>query len=387
MKNILISVLMLTAANAGAMQNLKYGALEINPLVSVQQSYDSNIYLTKDQRKSANINRTGLGVGLVAKVGSRLDLKGAYTLEFLSYSRAASVNNATHHVASLGAEARLPKSIAVKLEDSYAQTTDQATSQLTPRALRVQNTAALDIEAPIRGKFGFGLSAQHTYHNYLAAANSTLDRQETLVGGDVTYKLQPKTKLFLAYRYGTLAYKEAADEAGDSTYNNVDLGLTGNIAPKLVGTVKAGMQYRKYANDLATADNKINTGGYSAQLVWKPLQLTEVIFYGKRANVESSYVNSRFYTSTVADLTLSRQVRKIKAGLGFNYETIAYPEGTTAVSPKRLDTNTNVRVTAEYNIQKWLKADAGYTYKNRASNENAFEYFDNVFTLGVKALF
>lgn len=387
MKSILIAALMLAAANAGAMQNIKYGTLEINPLVSVQQSYDSNIYLTKNAPKSAWINRTGLGVDLMNKVGSRLDLRGGYTMEFLSYSRATNINNATHHLANLGAEARLPKSVTATLNDSYMQTTDQATSELTARALRVQNTAVFGVEAPIRGKFGFNLAAQHIYNNYLAAVNNALDRQEMLAGGDVTYKVQPKTKLLLGYRYGTMAYRLASAEKGDSFYNNFDAGVTGSIAPKLMGTVRAGVQYRRYEHSLNLADNKITTGGYSLQLVWKPAELTDVMLYGKRGNVESTYGDSRFYTSTMGDVALSRQVRKIKAGLGFNYETVAYPEKSTGTNKKRLDTNTGVRVTAEYSIQKWLKADAGYAYKNRTSNENAFEYHDSVVSVGLKGMF
>ncbi|HAF96510.1 MAG: hypothetical protein A2021_04270 [Elusimicrobia bacterium GWF2_52_66] len=387
MKKLLIAFLLLTTANAGAMQNIKLGTLEINPQVSVQQSYDSNIYLTRTKPLSANINRTGLGVNLLNKIGSRLDLKGAYTAEFLSYSRSTNINNATHHLASLGVEARLPKSTTFILDDKYMQTTDQATSELTARALRVQNTAGAGLEAPLRGKFGFNLAAQHTYHNYLAAVNNLLDRQEMLSGADLTFKVQPKTKLVLGFRYGTMSYKLASADNGDAFYNNWDLGLTGNIAPKLVGTIKAGVQYRRYEKSLNQAADKINTGGYSAQLLWKPAELTEVILYGKRGNVETSYGDNRFYTSNTGDITLSRQVHKLKAGLGFNYEAIAYPEITALTGKKRLDTNTNMRATAEYDMRKWLKAGVGYMYKNRTTNEKDFKYHDNIVSVELKGMF
>ncbi|OGR71449.1 MAG: hypothetical protein A2179_07260 [Elusimicrobia bacterium GWC2_63_65] len=388
MKNLLIAIaLVLPAANAAAQQNLKLGTLEIHPQVAMQASYDNNIYLVKQAPKGAMISRNAFGVNLLNKVGSRLDLRGGYTLELLGYGANKANNDAAHHLANLGAEWRLPKNMSVSIDDSWMQTTDQATSELTARAKRVQNTAAFGFEAPIRGKFGFNLAAQHTYHNYLVGANSSLDRQEMLVGGDITYKLQPKTRLFVAYRYGTLAYKEAADETNDSTYNNVDFGITGNIAPKITGTAKAGVQYRNYANDLGTADNDTTTAGYSLQFVWKPVEKTDVVIYGKRGNVESSYGTSRYYTSTTGDLTVSRQVRKVKASLGFNYETNDYPELSTGTSKKRLDTNTGFRCNAEYSVQKWLKADLGYTYKHRASNENDFEYSDNIVGLQFKGMF
>jgi hypothetical protein len=377
MKNLLIAIaLVLPAAPAAAQQNLKLGTLEIHPQVAMQASYDNNIYLVKQAPKGALISRNAFGVNLLNKVGSRLDLRGGYTLELLGYGANKANNDATHHLAN---------EMSVSIDDNWTQTTDQATSELTARAERVQNTAAFGFEAPIRGKFGFALAAQHTYHNYLLS--SSLDRQEMLVGGDITYKLQPKTRLFVAYRYGTLGYKEAADETNDSTYNNVDFGITGNIANKVTGTAKAGVQYRNYANDLGTADNDVTTAGYSLQLVWKPVEKTDVVLYGKRGNVESSYGSSRYYTSTVGDLTVSRQVRKVKASLGFNYETNDYPELSSGTSKKRLDTNTGIRCNAEYSVQKWLKADLGYTYKHRASNENDFEYSDNIVGFQLKGMF
>ena len=387
MKNILTGALMLTAANAGAVQNIKFGStLDINPMASISQSYDNNIYLTKSAPKSAWINRTGLGVDFVNRIGSRLDLTGGYTAEFISYSHSPRANDATHQLANLAVEARLPREVVVNLKDNYMLTTDQASSDLTRRVLRVQNTSEADVVAPLRGRFGFNLSAQHIYNNYLAT-NPELDRQEILAGGDITYKLQPKTKLLLGYRYGTLSYKEAAAETGNSYYNNLDIGITGSIAPKLTGTVKAGAQFRKYPNRISNASDSSTTAGYSAQLVWKPAELTDVIFYGKRGNVETKYNNSRYYTSTVGDITLSREVRKIKAGLGFNYESTSYSEKTQLTGRTRVDTNISLRLTADYNVQKWLKAGAGYVYKSRTSNETGFEYTDSVIGLNLKGIF
>ena len=398
MRNIsaaaLILTAMLPAANAGAMQNIKFGAtLDINPLVSVEQSYDSNIYLVKNP-KSAWINRTGLGADFVNKIGSRLDLTGGYTAEFLSYSRSSSINNATHQLANLGVNARLPKDVTAALKDDYMLTTDQASSELIARARRVQNTLGVEVNAPLRGKIGFDLDAQHTYHNYLSGSFDMLDRQEMLVGGDVSYQLQPKTKLLFGYHYGTMAYKLSANDfrllsanKGDSNYNNLDLGVTGNLAPKVVGSIKAGVQFRNFAEHLSNTKSNITTGGYNIQLVWTPEKLTDVTVFGSRGNIETSYGNSRFYTATLADIKLERQVRKIKAGLGLNYETIALPEKTTGASSKRFDKNFGMRLTAEYDIQKWLKAGAEYAYKNRASNENSFEYHDNTVSVSLKGMF
>ena len=391
MKNIIITLAVLaTAQPALAVQNIKVGGWDINPVVSLKQSYDSNIYLKStgvDANKSGNINRSGFGVGTLKKFGSKLDLKAAYMLELLTYSRVPATNNAVHHNANLALDAKLPRETTLTIKDDFAQTTDQATSELIERAQRLQNTAGISVDSPLRGKFGYGIDVQHTYNNYNDIAYNLLDRSEILAGFNINYKLQPKTKVFFGYTYGALKYAEASLSTNDSVYNNLDVGITGNLGPKLVGTARAGVQLRNYDESLGTSKDSLTTAGYSAQVQWKALEKTEVIYYGKRGNVESSYVNSRFYTSTLNDISASREVNKFKVGVGFGFESVEYPERTTAATAKRVDHNTNARLSVDYNVQKWLKAGLGYTYKNRTSNEHTNDYKDNVIGFEIKGTF
>lgn len=387
-KLIIATCLMLPAASAPAMQNLKFGGVAISPIVSVQEKYDNNIYLApRVGRKASLINRTMGGLGFT-KEGSRLNIKGAYTLEGLFYSRSHRNNDAVHHNANMNAEYKLAGEKMLSFGDRYEATTDQATSQLTARAKRVLNVANIAFESPLKGKFGYGINAQHTVNDYLSPNNKTLDRDEVLAGLDLTYRLQPKTKLLLAYQFGSLKYKERTLAGiGDAVYSNVDAGLTGNIAPKLTGKVTGGVQFRKYRHELANASNSGTTGGYGAQLNWKPAQKTEVILFGKRSNVESVYADSRFYTSTLNDLSVSRELNKVKFTLGGSYESVRYPEEVAGSNAKRRDSNYNGRVVLDYNIQKWLKVSIGDTAKSRLSNERTNNYYDNVVTMELKGKF
>ena len=392
MNKIISAVLALAFANSAyAMQNIKLGTVEINPTALVKQSYDSNIYLEKNDVKSSMINRLGLGVDALNKFGSRLELSGGYMIENLSYSRTPSANDAVHHTGNLALKAKLGAEGMLTVNNNFMDTTDQATSELTARAKRIQNTAGAAFESPLRGKFGYGVNVQHTYHNYKDMANNGLDRAELLAGFNINYQLQPKTRVFLAYTYGDLNYQETSQTASDATYNNIDVGVKGNIAPKLVGIVTAGTQLRKYADPKVsngvTADDDTSLPTFSAQLQWKALEKTEVILYGKRANVESNYQASRFYTSTLGDLSVSREVRKFKVALGGSFESVNYPEATSAGAAKRVDNNTNLRVNVDYSMQPWLKAGFGYAYKIRNSNESANNYKDNVIGLEIKGLF
>ncbi|OGS06469.1 MAG: hypothetical protein A2270_07220 [Elusimicrobia bacterium RIFOXYA12_FULL_51_18] len=389
MKKLIIAMcLVLPAASAPAMQNFKLGGIDIKPIVTIQEKYDSNIYLTRDIAKASLINRSSAGIGFMSKEGSRLAIKGAYSIEGLFYSRAHRINDAVHHNANINVEQKLAGDRTLVLDEKYMATTDQATSELTARSKRVQNIAGLNFYSPLRGRLGFGIDVQHTVNDYLSSRNKALDRDEILAGADLNFKLQPKTKLFAAYHFGSLKYKERTlAGSGDALYSNVDLGLTGNIAPKLTGNLTAGAQFRLYRKDLADASNSRTTGGYGAQLNWRPMEKTEVVLYGKRANVESTFADSRFYTSTLNDLSASRELNKFKAGVGISYESVRYPEETPGSNAKRRDSNYNGRATLDYNVQKWLKAGVGYNYKTRRSNERSNNYVDNVVTLEVKGLF
>ncbi|KAF0125961.1 MAG: hypothetical protein FD189_1956 [Elusimicrobia bacterium] len=392
MKKLIIpAIMMVAASNAAAMGNLKFGNLEINPFVSTQESYDNNIYLEMKGKNSSLINRTGIGVDLLHKLGSRIDLSGGYTMELLAYDESPATNNAVHNMAGLGVKVRLPKNMSLSVDNKYADTTDQATTQETDRAGRIQNNATARFEAPIRGKFGFALEAGHTYHDYVkVAANDKLDRQELLAGADLTCQIMPKTKAMLSWRYGDLDYRLDTDK-GDATYHNVELGLVGNIAPKLTGTVKAGLQMRDYDQGNTGVDNDIDTFGYSAQLLWKAVPRTDIALFARRANVETSYLTSRFYTSTLTDLSFSREVRKVKLTLGGNYELVEYAENTAGKTRPREDRNIAARLAADYNIQKWLKAGLSFSHKARLSNDGAagveFGYRNNVAAASLKAMF
>jgi hypothetical protein len=200
--------------------------------------------------------------------------------------------------------------------------------------------------------------------------------------------VQPKTKLFLAYRHGMLNYQ--VGYVNDATFDNVEVGATGSIAPKVQGTVKAGVQMRKYEDDLNDAKEDANTAQYSVQAVWKPVEKTDVTLFAKRGNVETNYGDARFYTSTLTDLSVSRMVRKFKVTVGLSYEDVRYSDKRNTLSATeiiRKDENAGARLTVDYNIQKWLVANAGYSYKDRSSNFDQFEYKDNIVSVGLKAMF
>jgi hypothetical protein len=392
MKKIVIAVVsVFSVTSVSAMQNLKLGGLAIHPVASVQEQYDSNIYLSRDAVKSSLINRSSAGFGFLNTEGARLSLKGGYAVEILSYDRAYRTNNAVHHNAALELGYKLSGDRNISAAENYLATTDPANSENFSRAKRVSNVARAAFEAPLKGQFGYSIDVQHTINDYLSSKYDMLDRAEILAGAAVDYKLQPKTKVFAAYHYGSLRYDKpnlTTDvRTNDAIYNNIDLGVTGDLTAKLTGTVTGGVQYRNYDAGLNNAADKQTTGGYGLRLTWTPVKQTEVLLYGKRANIESIYLDSRYYISTLNYLGVTREMNKFKAGVGFAYEAVGYPEETPGANAKRHDGNTNATANLDYNVQKWLTAGVGYAYKTRVSNERINNFVDNVISLQIKGMF
>ncbi|MDD4004713.1 MAG: outer membrane beta-barrel protein, partial [Elusimicrobiaceae bacterium] len=269
MRKILTLALALSITSpCWAIQNIKLGGLNIDPFVSTEMKYDSNIYLTKSNVKSAWINDSSLGLRLNQKLTTRLDLEAGYALDLITYSVNQSNNNAVHHTADLSLASTLADNMTARLGDQFLATTDQASSELTARAKRVENTAAFNFVAPIKGSLGFKINTSDDFNEYLEAAYSNLNRNRWNAGADITYQLMPKTQLQAGYTFAQVKYKD--NTRNNSNIHKVDGGLTGQVAPKVTGEIIAGVQFRDYSNNSNTASNKATTFSYGITLAWTP---------------------------------------------------------------------------------------------------------------------
>jgi len=367
------------------MQNIKLGGLNIDPFVSTEGKYDSNIYL-QSNAKGAWINDSAVGVRFSQKFSNRLKLQAGYQLDLITYSVSPSNNNAVHHTADISGTATVGKDINMKLGEKFLATTDQASSELTARAKRVENDVNFLLESPLKGNYGFRVEVADAYNKYLATEYAALDRNQVTVGVAGTYKLMPQTLAVLGYNFNNVAYK--SNTANNSTINKINGGLEGKIANKVTGTVSAGAQFRNYKNSLNTASNNATTFSYGLGLSWQATENSTLLLQGIRDNIESTYVNSRYYTSTLTNLIFNHKIgTKWDVGAAFGYEYVVYPENTPGLNEKRKDGYLRLGVDVGYDIQPWLKAALAYDYKNRSSNEGQFNYKDHVTGLQIRATF
>lgn len=390
--------------------NMKWGMMSLHPYYRFSEMYDSNIFLqprSKVAGNNANNNAAGpvlgswitgsnLGVKLSLPMteAHRFDL--GYDFLWLAYSKDPDVNNAVHQKADGGYRYRGPMGVSGSVKNAYMNTTDPATSELTQRAKRWQNTFSADGEyAPKGGNLFVGADAAHTTHKYIqhpdaVTANlpALLNRYEQQFGVKGGWKLAPKTRLFTAYHRQLIHYSVfQAAPAKSNKAHMVDFGMEGVIAPKLTGQVQTGFQYREY--DKAPAATPITrvTRNWTlgTKLTYKPMERCAWNLGLARNVQESTFGTSRFYISNTASLGMTHKLPyKLSAGLNASVGFDKYPETGTlgGVTRNRRDDLYQQDVALDYAIQEWMKTGIRYTHRQKHSVfSEQFNYDDHQTTL------
>jgi len=171
----------------------------------------------------------------------------AYDGTWRAYTKDPSINNTVNQSANMTYEHR-GASFLAGASDNFLNTVDPASSELTARAKRWQNTFAGRVEyAPAGGDFFAGIDVNQTNNKYIAdnpSLRQTLNRYDQQFGGRLGWLLQPETRLYTAYHREIIHHTVAQGAFDrDSKAHLLDFGVEGRIAPKITGQVQTGLQY------------------------------------------------------------------------------------------------------------------------------------------------
>jgi hypothetical protein len=391
---------------------MKYGPVEFHPYLKLSEIYDSNIFLNPSHGpvvgNNANNNLAGPQLGswihtlnAGVKVGAqiaemhRLDL--AYDMVYKAYSKDPRSNNTVNQGVDAMYSYKGPMGFGGHLKDTYVNTVDPATSELTQRTRRWNNTAGIDGEyAPEGGNLFGGVDLNESVDKYVSnpATAVLLDRYTQLFGFKAGYLVMPKTRAYLAYHRQVIHY---TDHPGAPSKNNkahlLDFGVEGELAPKLTGQVQTGLQYRNY-DDAPTVGAKRITRNWmvATNLNYRPLERTKATLSLSRSLQESTFGANQFYIASSAGLNVTHKLPwKVTAGVNAGIEQDKYPltstVGTTVVN--RRDDLYQVGANLDYDIQEWLKAGLNYEYRTRFSHalSEQFNYRDHVTGITIGATF
>lgn len=373
--------------------------IELHPYYSLRTLYDTNIYLVpREQPGQAPVGGgvvgswitvNNLGVKLLFPINRRHQLEAGYDFKASHYAKQSRANNAYDQSVSAAYAFQPRRAVKLRAADSYVNTEDPAFSEIASRERRWQNDGSLRLElAPARGLV-YGVDAQHTLHKYLSPTLAALlDRQESLVGGDLGMMVQPKTRVYAAYHLRRIHY--SAGRQADSRTQTADLGVDGALTPKLSGRIQSGLAFRRYDALAASTIRTLTFWQASARLGYKIARTGELALTAYRSVNEATFVTNRFYVSTGGALSGRHKIKALTLGADGGAQVDRYPELVTTggSTDRRLDEVYTIGTSAEYALRTWLTLAAAYTRLQRSSNfSGQFNYVSHRTSLELKASF
>ncbi|MDD5423511.1 MAG: outer membrane beta-barrel protein, partial [Candidatus Omnitrophica bacterium] len=367
-------------------EGVKVGNLIVHGAFKASEELETNIYLTKNKEKFDAITILTPSVGVELPVGDH-NFSADYFPSIFMYGRYNNENHVDHLVRGLGEINFTDYKIRVK--DVYRDYTDRAADENSRRIGRQENTFRTDLGAQFN-KLGFDVGYTNIFNSYsqqddLVYQSVTYGdkvRMTNIVDAAVSYRIMPKTVLFVEGDLGFIHYMNSSIPP-DAYFVNALLGIRGKPTNKIVADIKGGCKYQHF--DKSDIFNDKPFFGFTASGGVDFHQTKDDIWsFGIDSSVfESDYSNNNSYHGTIVDLRYVHKFNKKVSISPFGaYQLNLYPSETTegGVTAKRYDNFFATGCSLRYDVQKWLSAEVKYDYTRRYSRFSTFNYTDNKVT-------
>ena len=364
-------------ATASPGDGIRLGGSEgrLHPFLELEGRWDSKAYVDPNPATARDVSdfiihiRPGLKLSVPGDMTS-VDLSAA--LDVAQYM--GNDDPVTKDLSKVYAEAELGvtvnKSGVVGLEVDDTFRRSDRPQALSIGSSVVSNYNVLDVRVPFRPGGGAltlnvnGGWALETYEALVTGscpspdplcALADLGYNELRAGAGVAWKFLPRTSALLDFGW----FKRMPDlsTAADPSGYRVTAGLTGLITPHIGATLKAG-----YGSAGSTAvSDALGTWLATAELEWQPGETTRVsVGYGHDLAVDpaAQYEINRVNASA-RQLVAGRVALALTAGL----DQLSYATGSNTIL--RVSPTVGVEVT------RWLRAEVGYAYTDRAASTDA----------------
>jgi hypothetical protein len=283
----------------------------------------------------------------------------------------------------------LPQDFTVVDEEIYF------TSE-TPSRIRefISNQAKGSINLDVSEKFAGYVDYTNYYLDYDDPLNDWLDRMDNVLSLYLFYQHSPKTSLFIQYTNTITEYETA-------TWNdNKDVLLYGgvkwNYSVKTSLMLKGGYQVKKYESGVRDELATINENNEIADLDTFTMEAWFNYFYSEKTKMSFKLAKALEETDTILsrgkDTITGRFYydhkfsERIRGYLTLRYEYYDYEEFYLA-DVKRKDQFIGVRPAVQYDFQKWLMAELAYSFEQRESNIDLYDFTTQTIFLSLNAAF
>lgn len=344
-----------------------------HPRLAFTTEYESNVFLEPSNEKDDFIFVLSPGLQFFLPFSGQTHLLTFdYHTDLAAFSDFEDENFDNHYF-TINLDLNFPR-FYVKTSDNFRITSLRSSTEFQDRIDRNENVYAINAGTELN-KWAFDAGYDSLWVNYRSDGFEGLDRWEHTVGGSAFYQVFPKSNALVEYKHSFINYDDAPDREGES--DEVQAGLKGEIFQKLVGTIKAGYQNRRYDN----SDQDFSNFVTGVSLVHNYSVHTTFTLAVERSNKESIYKNNNFYTQNYVSLTVNQKLffERLDGRLRFSYQNNDYQTSTTelGVTQTRNDDLFGVDVGVDYKIRDWLTTGVDYFYLDRNSNFGLFDFVDH----------
>ncbi|RLA53842.1 MAG: hypothetical protein DRR42_03565 [Gammaproteobacteria bacterium] len=355
------------------------GPVVFVPQISLQEGYDDNLFTTKNNKKDSFITIIKPSIQMVAE-NQNDTYRLTYILEHGIYQDSNSDNYTDYDllgeaIMELNSRNRLNLSAAYIKNHEARGSTNAASgnkpSRFTDKAVKATyrygaKTAKTNVEL-------VGAYLDRDYTN-LYSVNRGRDRDNTLVGGTIFYRVAPKTSALAEVRHEDIDY-DLSSSTEDSTEEKYYVGATWEATAKTSGTAKFG--YSKKDFDDSEHDNQ-DGPSWEVGVKWAPR--TYSVFDLKTAQEfkESDGVGSAIDADTVSLAWTHSWNKRVSTNAMIRREKDDY------IDFNRDDDIDSLKVGISYEMRRWLSLGLGYQYTDTSSNISVEEYSRNQFVFTLK---
>ncbi len=344
-------------------------------VVSQEVQYDTNIFLTEEDRKQDLLSITSPRLIFHMPFSDNRHLfQMMYLADIAAFSDYKSQNYVDQDMA-LKLNLNFPFGY-FNLQNGFRDTVQRASTEFTDQVRRYENLgqAAFGVKM---NKLSYEAAYAHFLRDYYEEQYDALVYGEDIFTGTVFYQVSPKIKPLLEYNHGIIDYTK--DETRSGHYDQVRCGFKTDLTGKIDGVVKLGYQKRDY--DIAGRkgyEGFVSQAGITADLS----ERTKLELNYFNTAVESISTNNNYFDLNSVILKVTQQImNNVSLLLTSQLDRREYPEEDPDFHAERRDSVFTEGIMLRYTVLNRGRVSLGYQYKENVSNIDSEKYQDNIISL------
>jgi hypothetical protein len=256
-------------------------------------------------------------------------------------------------------------------------------NELASRGDYQSNLFGISADYELTEKIGLGLNYGNYRLDFKDAINEDRDRTDNSISGAISFRVRPKTSLFVQYSLVDVYYDLESASQKDSLDQRFTGGLSWNFTAKSRGRVQAGIQNRNFDDPTLDSENDFI---YQVVLDHRFTPKTSINLRGYR-NQDQTTISAYDYTLTHFGRLgyLQQLTQRIRGAVDIEYRKRQFKGDFIAAGDpvEREDDTIALIPSVRYAFNGWLSLGLEYRYAKRDSNNDIWDYTNNQFTVRI----